>query len=182
MTKHKILYIALMIMLGAGALNISQAKTVICANTPMIPAATRNIANQATVVQQAQNQRTYMFVDPVAMVDCPEKYMNKYVKFRAKFDKFATLGLDYKPAFRSSEKYITFLIQRSNVTTHNVPLSELKIFLDRKEAEKHIDLDSGDEIEVSGHVFSNALGDVWMDAEQFVVLTKKPSGTTANNE
>lgn len=53
-----------------------------------------------------------------------------------------------------------------------------KSFLDRKEAEKHIDLESGDQIEVAGHVFSNALGDVWMDAEQFTVLTKKPASAS----
>lgn len=107
------------------------------------------------------------------MVENPEIYLNKNVKFKAKFDKFSTLGLDYKPAFRSSEKYISFLIQRGNITTHNVPLSELKIFLTRTEAEKHIDLNSGDEIEVSGKVFSNALGDVWMDAENFTVISTK---------
>ena len=43
----------------------------------------------------------------------------------------------------------------------------------RTEAEKHIDLDSGDEIEFCGKVFSNALGDVWMDVEKFTVLTVK---------
>ena len=171
MNKKNFLYITFAIILGTGLITIPQAGADTYGNAN-IPAATRNIAAVKPAVQQL---RTYILVDPVDMVNCPEKYMNKYVKFRAKFDKFATLGLDYKPAFRSSEKFISFLIQRGNVTTHNIPLSELKIFLDRKEAEKHIDLDSGDEVEVAGHVFSNALGDVWMDAEQFVVLTKKPS-------
>lgn len=170
MNKIKILSISFIIMLGFGTTTYTNAKNLYTSN-PMIPAATRNIA--ATTPVQPQQQKVYETVNPVEMVNYPAKYMNKCVKFRAKFDKYATLGLDYKPAFRSSDKYITFLIQRNNVTTHNVPLSELKIFLDRKEAEKHIDLDSGDEIEVAGHVFSNALGDVWMDAEQFKVITKK---------
>ena len=169
----------ILFMMCAGTVGLSHAKTILSDN-PFIPATTQSIADQKKVpvqhVQQRvqQPQKTYIAVDPVDMVNYPARYMNKNVKFRAKFDKFATLGLDYKPAFRSSEKYISFLIQRGDVTTHNVPLSELKIFLIRTEAEKHIDLDSGDEIQVEGHVFSNALGDVWMDAEQFTVLTKKP--------
>lgn len=182
MNKIKFLSVVLIIAAGVGISNLSIASQN-GDNNPLIPAATRNIAATTPVnTLTAQPQKTYILVDPVDMVNCPEKYMNKNVKFRAKFDKYATLGLDYKPAFRSSEKYITFLIQRSNVTTHNVPLSELKIFLDRKEAEKHIDLDSGDEVEVAGHVFSNALGDVWMDAEQFIVLTNKKSTTSANKQ
>jgi len=179
----KILSAAFIIIMCAGTATFVHAKTDISENNPLIPAATQSIAdNRQSAVQKTQpkvqqSQKTYVTVDPVDMVNYPARYMNKNVKFKAKFDKFATLGLDYKPAFRSSEKYISFLIQRGDVTTHNVPLSELKIFLTRTEAEKHIDLDSGDEIEVSGHVFSNALGDVWMDAEQFVVLTKKPAKT-----
>lgn len=180
MNKIKFLSAVLIILAGIGISDLTIASESV-QNDSLIPAATRSIANVANV-QAVQPQKTYILVDPVDMVNCPEKYMNKNVKFRAKFDKYATLGLDYKPAFRSSEKYITFLIQRSNVTTHNVPLSELKIFLDRKEAEKHIDLDSGDEVEVAGHVFSNALGDVWMDAEQFIVLTNKKTTTSANKQ
>ena len=103
----------------------------------------------------------------------PAKYLNKYVTVKGKFDKFSTLGLDYAPAMRSSEDYITFLIQRDDITDHNIPLSEMKIFLKRTEAEKYIDLNAGDEVQFGGRVFSNALGDVWMDAENFTVLTQK---------
>lgn len=173
MNKIKVISAALIIMLGAGTVTLTNAATT----NPLIPPTTRNIAAKAAAVQTVP-QKTYVYAEPVDMVNYPGKYLNKNVKFKAKFDKYATLGLDYKPAFRSSDKYITFLIQRSDVTTHNVPLSELKIFLDRKEAEKHIDLESGDQIEVAGHVFSNALGDVWMDAEQFTVLTKKPASAS----
>ena len=49
----------------------------------------------------------------------------------------------------------------------------MKVFLKRTEAEKYIDLNAGDEIQFSGTVFSNALGDVWMDAEKFTVLSQK---------
>ncbi len=121
--------------------------------------------------------KNYMQVQPLEMVKNPSFYLNKYVKIKGKFDKFSTLGLDYKPAMKSSEDYITFLIQRPDVTDHNIPLSELKIFLKRAEAEKHIDLNAGDEVEFTGKVFSTALGDVWVDVEQFKVLTAKPKET-----
>lgn len=130
----------------------------------------------ANGVQQLHNQstKTYINVNPLDIVARPNFYLNKNVKIKAKFDKFSTLGLDYKPAFRSSEDYISFLIQRPDVTDHNIPLSEMKIFLKRSEAEKHIDLDAGDEIEFCGKVFSTALGDIWMDVDKFTVLTEKP--------
>lgn len=132
------------------------------------PAAVQSPVQQQTAVS------SYPLVNSLDMVASPSKYLNKTVKVKGKFDKFSTLGLDYAPAMRSSEEYITFLIQRDDVKDHNIPLSEMKIFLKRTEAEKHIDLNAGDEIEFSGKVFSNALGDVWMDAEKFTVLSKQP--------
>lgn len=170
MNKLKTLSIAFIIMLGVGVNSISNAETsAVKIKNPIIPAATKAIA--------AAPDKTYNMVNPAVMVNNPKPYLNQDVKFRAKFDKYSTLGLDYKPAFRSSEKFITVLIQRNDITTHNVPLSELKIFLDRKEAEKHIDLNSGDEIEIAGHVFSNALGDVWMDAQEFKIISTQPKKT-----
>lgn len=132
---------------------------------------TSTIVNLSGIQQQTQTCAT---VNPLDIVARPNFYLNKTVKIKAKFDKFSTLGLDYKPAMRSSEKYISFLIQRPDITDHNIPLSELKIFLNRTEAEKHIDLNSGDIIEFSGRVFSTALGDPWMDAENFTVISTKP--------
>ena len=139
--------------------------------TQQIPSKEVTLPNQ-TVQQSVQNG--YSSVNPLDLVARPNFYLNKYVKIRAKFDKFSTLGLDYKPAMRSSEKYISFLIQRPDIADHNIPLSELKIFLDRTKAEKFIDLNSGDVIEFSGKVFSTALGDPWMDAENFTVISAKP--------
>ena len=49
----------------------------------------------------------------------------------------------------------------------------MKIFIKRTEAEKFIDLESGDIIEVYGKVFSAALNDAWVDTDKLVVLTKK---------
>ncbi len=129
-----------------------------------------SVSLPTSVQQVAQAQ---VLTNSLDLVANPAKYLNKYVTIKGKFDKFSTLGLDYKPAMRSSEDYITFLIQRDDVKDHNIPLSEMKIFLKRTEAEKYIELNAGDEIQFSGRVFSNALGDVWMDAENFTVLTQK---------
>ncbi len=128
----------------------------------------------ASGVQTQSTSKTYVTVNPLDIVARPNFYLNKNVKIKAKFDKFSTLGLDYKPAMRSSQDYISFLIQRPDVTDHNIPLSELKIFLNRTEAEKYIELNSGDIVEFSGKVFSNALGDAWMDVDKFSVISTKP--------
>lgn len=156
----------LLIIVIAAGLNV-QAVTQAPVNKTLV-----NI--ESPIQQQTKN---YQCVNPLDLVARPNFYLNKYVKVKAKFDKFSTLGLDYKPAFRSSEDYISFLIQRPDVTDHNIPLSEMKIFLKRAEAEKHIDLNSGDEIEFTGKIFSNALGDVWMDVDNFKVLTIKPKNS-----
>ena len=115
----------------------------------------------------------YTSVNALDVVAYPSRYLNRNIKIRAKFDKFSTLGLDYPNAMRASDKYISFLIQRPDVANHNIPLSELKIFLKKEIAEKNIDLDAGDEIEFCGKVFSTALGDAWMDVNEFKVITKK---------
>ena len=117
-------------------------------------------------------QIQYTSVNALEVVAFPSKYLNKNIKIRAKFDKFSTLGLDYPPINRPHEKYISFLIQRPDITNHNIPLSELKIFLKKEVAEKNIDLDAGDEIEFTGKVFSTALGDPWMDVVDFKVVNK----------
>lgn len=113
----------------------------------------------------------YEPVSSLAVAANPEKYLNKRIKIKAKFDKFSMLGLDYKPAYKSSEKYITFLIKRDDVKDHTVPLSEMKNFLPRDIAERYIDLKPGDEVEYSGTVFSAALGDTWINVEKFNVLS-----------
>ena len=111
-------------------------------------------------------------VKPLDLIEEPDKYLNKKVKISANFDKFSILGLDYKPAMRSSENYITFLVQRPNVS-NDIPLSELKNFLSRDMAEKFIDLNNGDVIEYTGTVFSSALGDAWLDVDSLTVIKKK---------
>ena len=136
----------------------------ISANTPNAP----KIESSPAVIE-----KNYEQVKPLDVVTNANLYLGKQIKFIATFDKFSTLGLDYKPAFRSSEKYISFLIKRDDVTDHTIPLSEMKIFIKRTEAEKFIELDSGDKIEVYGKVFSTALTDPWIEAEKLVLLSKK---------
>lgn len=130
----------------------------------------------ATVQKTVQAKTPEVYYESTNSLDIvanPTKYLNKHVKIKAKFDKFTTLGLDYKPAFRSSDKYITFLIKRDDVINHTIPLSEMKNFLERSEAEKYVDLSPGDEIEYSGVVFSDALGDAWVSVDKFNVLSQK---------
>lgn len=112
-------------------------------------------------------------VNPLNVVNTPKLYLNKKLIMNAKFDKFSTLGLDYKPAFKSSDEYISFLIKR-NDTKYDIPLSEMKLFLKRDYAEKFIDLKSNDEIKITGTVFSDALGDAWIDVENITIVKKAP--------
>ena len=127
--------------------------------------------NQPTqaVTQQANTVKNT--VNPLSIVENPRAYLNKNVTMNAKFDKFSTLGLDYKPAFKSSEEYISFLIKR-NDTSFNIPLSEMKLFLKRSKAEKFLDLKTNDEIQITGIVFSDALGDAWVDVCELTVTKK----------
>ena len=183
MKKFNILIISAVLMLFIGGIGSTQ---LLAANTPAkqptknktvtpVTPIKKNGATTSTtkssVVTPTQTY-TYAPVKPLDLVAHPNAFVNKRVKIRAKFDKFSSLGLDYKPAMRSSQKYITFLICRDN-TTNVIPLSELKNFLKREVAEKNINLETGDIIEYSGLVFSNALGDVWLEVEDFKVIQSK---------
>ncbi len=122
---------------------------------------------------QVQNQQTKPInTTSLAVVANPEKFLNKTVKMQATFDKFSTLGLDYSKALRKSTDYIGILIQRDDVIDHNIPLSEMKLFLTKTMAEKHIDLDTGDKIELTAKVFSTALNDPWLDITDLKVISK----------
>ena len=158
MKKTWIITTALALSIGIGAGVYSQ---------------TTFVSNPAPAVTQAPLQ--YTTVNALDIIANPTRFLKKNIRIIGKFDKFSTLGLDYPPAKRSSDDYISFLIQRPDVTNHNIPLSELKIFLKKDVAEKNIDLDAGDQVEFTGRIFSNALGDAWMDVDEFKVLTKKDS-------
>ncbi len=102
----------------------------------------------------------------------PKKYLGKTVKMQATFDKFSTLGLDYNKALRKSSDYIGILIQRDDVVDHDIPLSEMKLFMKKDMAQKHIDLDTGDKVEITAHVFSTALNDPWLDIDSLDIIKK----------
>lgn len=113
-------------------------------------------------------------VKGIDLVKSPQTYLNKNVKITAVFDKFVTIGLDYKPAFRDSKDYISFLIRKDEIQGHVIPLSELKILISRKAAEAQLSkIESGDKIEIEGKVFSTALGDPWVEACKVTILSKK---------
>ena len=136
--------------------------------------AAQNKVSQASKTSQATAQKQTALISATSLniVANPAKYLNKKVKMQATFDKFSTLGLDYSKAMRPSTKYIGILIQRDDVIDHNIPLSEMKMFMTKEMAEKHIDLDTGDKIEITATVFSNALNDPWLDIENLNVIKK----------
>lgn len=158
MKKYKITALALLLAIGIGV-----GSFAIYSGTS---------AAQTVVSAPTGPQVQYFSVNALDVVSNPYRYLNRNIRIRAKFDKFSTLGLDYPPINRPHEKYISFLIQRPDITNHNIPLSEFKIFLKKEVAEKNIDLDAGDEIEFCGKVFSTALGDPWMDVADFKVVNK----------
>ena len=124
---------------------------------------------------------TYMPVNALTLVKNPNVFLDKRVKITAKFDKFSSLGLDYKPAMKSSDKYITFLIRRDDAQ-NDIPLSELKNFMKRELAEKYIDLETDDVVEYSGLVFSTALGDAWLEVEDFKIISSKAKKQTTKTK
>lgn len=117
--------------------------------------------------------------DPVDLVGNPHKYMDKYILLNGTFDKFTTLGLDYKPAFKDSKDYISFLIQRPDKKTkkYTVPLSELKLIVARKTAEKYPNLETGDNLKIYGKVFSTALNDPWVEVDHITSSEKDLTAT-----
>ncbi|MBR2069010.1 MAG: hypothetical protein IJ877_04525 [Candidatus Gastranaerophilales bacterium] len=128
--------------------------------------------NAAQTAPNTQTVFKTINTTPLNIVANPDKFLNKTVKMQATFDKFSTLGLDYNKALRLSTKYIGILIQRDDVVDHDIPLSEMKLFLTKELAEKHIDLDAGDKIELTATVFSTALGDPWLDVTSLSVIKK----------
>lgn len=160
-------------MVFAGGLSAIAAKSI-AVQPKEVKSVELNLAEKTVPIAASQKlvDENFICVKPLQIVANPSIYLHKNVKFTATFDKFSILGLDYKPAFRDSQKYITFLIKRDDVTDHTIPLSEMKIFIKRSEAEKFIELDSGDIIEVYGKVFSDALTDAWVDVEKLVVVQK----------
>ena len=137
-------------------------------NTQVQSAATLTAPQPSTVTVQPQTN----CINPINVVNNPRAYLNKTITFDAEYISFSSLGLDYKPAFRDSSKYISVLIKRNDVSDHVIPLSEMKIFVSREIAEKNVDIEQGDTIRITGTVFSTALGDPWVDAKSFTIIKR----------
>ena len=167
--KRLKIYISIL-LLAFCTFGFSASKLLAATHKSPTKAVTSAPQKQVKPVQKTPVSYTYIDADALDIVKNPNAYLNKRVKIKAHFDKFSSLGLDYNAAMRSSEKYITFLIRRDDVKNDS-PLSELKNFMKREMAEKFIDLETNDVVEYSGLVFSNALGDAWIDVEEFKIIS-----------
>ena len=172
---------------------------VLCLNSPSLPAdaATLQKTKSSTTTKTSTSKtstaatknvkpavpevpETFIDVTPEELVDKPQEYLNKNVKFTAKFFAFSSLALDYKPALRPSKSYLSFLVLRSH---SHVPLSELKLALPipkQKDPENQLIavLKDGDIVELSGRVFSTALGEPWMDVAHIKKIGSSDEKTT----
>jgi len=113
-----------------------------------------------------------------------QDYLNKNVKFTAPFFAFSNLALDYKPAFRSSRTYLSFLILRPNSKT---PFSEIKLdMLVPKEKDPLTKmlgtLREGDIIEITGHVFACPLDEPWLDVLRLKRIASTKSSESAEDK
>lgn len=164
-----IIFLVTIMGFGVCATEYKNDTSIISAVTSAPPSKTKPVLTTEQQTKNPQADSTAQMTgltSPIAVVKNPSAYLNKKVTIAARFDKFSTLGLDYKPALRSSETYISFLIMR-NDTDKNIPLSEMKIFMKRSLAEKFVDLKEGDKVKFTGTVFSTALGDPWLDVDCF---------------
>jgi len=114
------------------------------------------------------------------LVTKPQEYLNKDIKFTAKFACFNSLALNYKPAFRSDRNYLSFLVFKGDTRT---PYSELKLAMPipkEKDPETHMlqTLKEGDLLEVYGKVFACPLDEPWLD----VIKIKKLASSADKNK
>lgn len=163
--KISIIFSILFAMVLGFGVFASETKAPEKESTPPCEIEVSEPAKEVKQTKKAPVIRLTNLTDPLCVVKNPKAYLGKRINVVAKFNKFATLGLDYKPAMRSSENYISFLIFRTD-TDKKIPLPEMKLFIKRDLAEKSIELKENDNIQFSGVIFSNALGDVWIDVDK----------------
>ncbi len=115
-------------------------------------------------------------VKPIAisstqLVKEPATYLKKSVEFTGTLAGFSGLGLDYPAVKRDVKDYVTLLVYRADVpSAYEIPLSELKIFVNRKLLKDFKRIGQGDTVKVTGTVISTALGDAWLEASKISVL------------
>ena len=152
--------------------NISTAaptgSTTVGAKTPTKPAAAKKeetAKEKETAKTPEVDVSNAVSVNADELVNKPNEYLGKNVKFTANFFAFSNLALDYKPAFRSSKTHLSLLVLKPG--TH-IPLSELKLAMmipkDKDpETELLAKLKDGDQVEIIGKEFSAALDDPWVE-------------------
>ena len=99
----------------------------------------------------------------------PSTWLEEEICFEGIFHSFSALALDYPPALRSHQKYISLTLLRPNT---RIPLSELKLVIKIKQAQKHSLLSKaveGDLVKIKGIVFADALGEPWVDIQQIKI-------------
>ena len=116
------------------------------------------------------------------LVDKPQEYLKKNVKFSAKFFAFSSLALDYKPAMRKSKDYLSFLVLRPN---SKVPFSEIKLAMPipkEKDPKNTLlqGLKDGDEVEIIGNVFATPLDEPWVDVLRLTKIASAPDDKKAS--
>lgn len=158
----------LLALLVAGGLYVSTPSIAQDAKKAPDAAKTEAVESKTPVDPSA-----YKVVAPLDLVKTPETYLDQYVAFEGTFNRFSDMGLDYQKAFRDSRDYVSMLILRPDVKHHDIPLSELKLFFPRKKSEDVSDMDTGDVVSIRGQVFSNALGEPWVDIQEIKVVLKK---------
>ncbi len=137
--------------------------------------AASHIAVKTTTQDKGILDPSYKSIDPLTLLQDPGKLIGEKFSFEATFSSFNPYAVDYKGAMRSSKDYVAFLIQRPDVTSHDIPLSELKLIYSRKKAEKDMmNVETGDKLLIQGKVFSAALGDSWMDVTDVTLVKKGP--------
>ena len=155
------------VVIGSGYLSVQAGpsegpiKTTMVKNLSVSPAAKAKL-----------NNVNYAFVNSMELVKSPQAFKDKYVMFNGTFNSFSNLGLDYPKAERSSSEYISVILLRPDVKDHHIPMSEMKLFFPRKDSDSVLELESGDKINVKGHVFSTAMNDPWVDITELNVVEK----------
>ena len=132
---------------------------------------------ETKVKKEPINESDFQPVLIGVLLENPQDYIGKKIKFRGKFSSFTTLALDYKPAMRASKSYISICIFR---TDSKIPLSELKLAYPVKEAKEDQiirELEEGDLLEIYGEVFSAALDEPWVDILEIKMIESVPKKT-----
>lgn len=128
-------------------------------------------------VEPKINPKEFKPVHLGKLLNSPDAYIDKKVRFRGEFSSYTTLALDYMPAYRSSKEFLSFCIFRPNTI---IPLSELKLAYPVEYA-KNIptlgEVSKGDLIEVYGQVFSAALDEPWLDVLSIKKIRSAPKNS-----